>query len=214
MRSDHPTVVATFTSSTTVTLQAPSASPPFFTNAGARDIHLTGTAGGNTGDINIAVGPTYGADKRIAGPGGAIYPGFVFPPDVKLDEVSIGVTKSGSTQVMPFGAYTASLPGAVTQTTDDAFIPWTTSSGVCDGQSDIPFRMLGVRSVLTVNSSLLESYGQVYVSDNGTLLPDEPAANLYIDNSYSKDMIQRSDQFEDQAAYTMNYSHGEFPNRS
>lgn len=172
MRSEVPTVIATLCSSTTMTLRAPSATPTSFSGtAPTGNYELSGTAGGATGDMNIACGPTVFTDKRTGTTFSGFFPGYVFDPTLVLTSATFG---GGAAKVAPkpFGTYTAQYPALPTSDLlQDTFNP------NFDGRTTQAYRILGCRATMTVNSSLLESYGQVYVSDNNSYLPDKPALN-------------------------------------
>lgn len=65
MRSEHPTVMATLSSTTTLTLKGPKALPETWPY-GAYDtglVHMNGTAGDQTGDATVVAGPVVFIDK-------------------------------------------------------------------------------------------------------------------------------------------------------
>lgn len=205
MRSEHPTVIGTLTSSSTISIGASAALPVPYTFLTDPTYTLTGTVGVDTGDINIACGTCMFADKNTTpgATGSTLVPAFAFPPNRPLTARTIGTITPGVSALMPIGSYTADWPGS-----------W--SNGIAnefekiDGTVDNAYRMLGCRSTVSVNSSLLTSYGQVYVSDNGSYYPDTPADNYYLTTGEIVD----EPIIEDVDLYATTFGHGEKTNRT
>jgi len=211
MRSEHPTQVGTLTSSTTLTLQGPTATPTPWTPGAKDDVYLTGVPGAALGDINIACGPIVFCDKTVVAPGAvppSLHPAYVWCPDRNLNSRNIGTTVSGETSLMAVGSYTADFPGTITQNPIDGFT-WNTNEA--DGTTSQGYRINGTRATVSVNSSLLESYGQVYVSDNGTYYPDSPADNYLV--LYTGDVVD-SPIVEDSGIWQEPFGYGEKTNRT
>ena len=218
MRSEHPTIVANLSSTTTISLKAPTTEPTQYTHTAAQDgtteYALTGTAGAATGDILIVAGPIAFADKLVGSANNAVdlYPGCVCTTATELDTAAFSINefyKSGETATQPIGAYTCEFPGAVTMGTSGAF------EVKKDGATEQAYRVLGVRATLTVNSSLLESYGQVYVSDNGTYWPDEAAENLVMANPITSGTeITNLPIIDSEGIYAKPFGHGQHTNRT
>jgi len=205
MRSEHPTTIATFTSSDTITLVAPTATPGVWNHPSSvlQPKTLTGIPGAATGSINIAVGPTAFCDKRAGTKGTDFQPGFVFSPDAPMNTQAF-VAVTGRTALMPFGSYTAPFPCPITEGPNDVI------EILLDGETMLSHRVLGVRATLTVNSSLLESYGQIYVLDNGSYFPDAPAQNILRTTSTNESFPT----YEDAALYTSSMGHGQHSART
>jgi hypothetical protein len=217
MKSEHPTVIVTLSSSTTLTFETAIAEPTSWVEgAPTGTARLEGTPGANTGDMTIACGPVSFIDK--SGPSGTVngaqlFPGFVMSGTTPLKSNAFPASgiagDDGTTPTAPFGTFVASFPGnlGAGDPGESSFKPLT------DSFSDQEYRIVGIRSVMTVNSSLLDSYGQVYISDTGSYYPGKPEDNYKLQNTSPAEITQEL-IIGESTLYNLPFSNGMNTNRT
>lgn len=169
-------------------------------------VYLTGTVGAATGDVVLAAGPTYFADKRVGFAGQTLASGFAVSPTRPLSQAAVDLGLAGQTSIQPIGVYTSAYPGVIDVDPADL------SNPVVDGVSSQSHRVIGLRATLTVNGNVLNSIGMVYASDNGSYYPDTPAYN-YDQNPVTGGVSNRF-IFEDEDIYDVGLGNGSVTNRS
>lgn len=197
MKSEHPTILATMQSSSTLVL-----TDGVTTATGWPEAPI-GTAQMETGGkIAIVCGPTFFANKAASGT--TLAPGYTCSTSKALDGLSY--SNASYTPIAPIGTYAVEWPESISVGTVHA------TSGIYeperDGMTQQAFRIVGLRATITCNSNVLATTGQVFAGDNGSYYPDLPAPMYQMSHLDSGGRIQEVATLEDQDLFEGSLENG------